>query len=185
MRCLICNAYIPEGALRCLECGAEPEAELVCQRCGTLVRSSARFCRKCGSPIQPRPAPSVQTESVSDSGPTSCPAHACRRCGHLVPSGTKYCLSCGSNQENSDQETQPSINDNVIDIVNRMISTIPNSNACPACGTEPRGSGRFCYACGRFLASELTEVVCPKCGYTSSMRYSRCQYCGHELPHSV
>jgi RNA polymerase subunit RPABC4/transcription elongation factor Spt4 len=168
--------------MRCLECGAEPEAELVCQRCGTLVRSTARFCRKCGSPILPRPDASGQPESISAATAPVSPAHACRKCGHLVPAGVQYCLSCGSNQESSNQEPQHSSSETVLDNVNSMTFPIPNASACSACGTEPRGSGRFCYECGRFLASEVTEVVCPKCGYNCILRYSRCQYCGYQLP---
>jgi len=191
MRCTICNAYIPEGVERCLECGAGPEPEQVCQRCGTLVGARARFCRKCGAALAHAHGSSVETKRQS---PAPTPARSaqppCPRCGAYVPVGIKYCPACGINQDTvaSKPENPPASAPappvqpvSVLADTSEATARTGNGKACPACGAEPRGTGRFCYACGRFLGTDVEDIICPVCGAACSLRYARCQYCGSEL----
>jgi RNA polymerase subunit RPABC4/transcription elongation factor Spt4 len=180
MRCKICNAYIPEGLDRCLECGAGPEPEQVCQKCGTLVSASARFCRKCGSPLLPPPDIAVQPRSAPSPVKSSADAPPCPKCGSYVPVGLKYCPTCGALQ--SSGQPLPDTYTPMKIASDQDWTDKTGDSACPKCGAEPRGSGRFCYSCGRFLKSETYEIICPECGSRDTLRYSRCQFCGADLP---
>jgi RNA polymerase subunit RPABC4/transcription elongation factor Spt4 len=176
MRCNICNAYIPEGAGKCLECGAGPEPEQVCQKCGTLSSAKARFCRKCGAGLVPPAPPNPEWAAHTDSP-------ACGRCGYLVPTGIGYCPACGLEQPGAQTIKAPAVAAPAPPREDRQeTDPLDGEPACPTCGATPRGSGRFCYECGRFLCSEVIDVICPACGSTSSLRYVRCQFCGADLP---
>jgi ribosomal protein L40E len=182
MRCRACNAYIPEGATHCLECGAGLEPELVCQRCGAAASPSARFCRKCGAPLTPWPAarppepvPRSARESVLGD------SQSCSRCGSAVPSGTLYCPSCGLSQASIQPKAESSDHQET-SVEGDATEPAAGANPCPVCGAELRGSARFCHECGRFLGTDIEHVICPACGADHSLRYSRCQYCGAEIP---
>jgi ribosomal protein L40E len=180
MRCKVCNAYIPQGAGRCLECGAELEPETVCQRCGAMAGPSARFCRKCGAPMVPPPQASSDSQ-ISHQINQAAKFRACNRCGSNIPEGIKYCMKCGTSQDSVYPSGQSVPSDLTDSAVSNMTASDPDKSRCPACGTEARGAGRFCFVCGRFIGSELMTCVCPACGANSSIKYSRCQYCGGDF----
>ncbi len=182
MRCKVCDAYIPEGAIQCLECGTPTEIELLCQRCGAPTNARARFCRKCGAPLKPDQEDIAQPPRHEPAtGADLSQDRTCAKCGENVPAGIQYCPSCGTSQAISALEAPETERDQPAGSSDATAPT-EDSEKCPACGAEPRGSGRFCYACGRFLGSDVEEIVCPACGAISSLRYSRCQHCGEELP---
>jgi len=175
MRCQICHAYIPEGAEKCLECGSPLEPEQLCQKCGAIAGPAARFCRKCGAALTPPPKNALEDPiSTASSAKVTC-----FRCGTIVPTGIKYCPSCGINLEKRKKESE-----NLTQAQEKLSNCVKpiEGTKCPSCGTELRGTGRFCYECGRFLGTDLEDVICPSCGAIHSMRYSRCQYCGKEIP---
>jgi len=185
MRCRTCNAYIPEGATHCIECGTSTDPVLTCQKCGTEAPMNARFCRICGDPMRPPPDlpgrgpdPSVSRETLSGG--------TCPRCGSTVKAGVQYCPTCGTSQVAPEQtaiksEPEPPLAESEnTEALEPAVDVI----SCPKCGTIPRGEGRFCYNCGRFLQSDISETICPSCGATNTLRYSRCQYCGASMPKS-
>jgi len=167
MRCPSCNAYIPEGATHCLECGYDPNPQDLCQKCGAELHKGARFCNRCGAPVlakKPSPAPPVKQSGK------------CIKCGGDLVEGQQYCPWCGTSQENENPEpvTGP--------LSAPSPTGIPEGHAqCPRCGTPPRGNARFCFECGHFLGGEIEEVICRSCGSTNALRYVRCQYCGAKL----
>lgn len=62
---------------------------MVCAKCGGQNPASAKFCRKCGSPIvKAAPAPAVRP--APDRASNVCP-----NCGSANSAGAKFCSSCG------------------------------------------------------------------------------------------
>jgi len=179
MRCTVCNAYIPEGAGQCLECGAGPDPEQVCQKCGTLVGGRARFCRKCGAPMLGPVAPAKPVQAAPLEGLDS---SKCAQCGSYVPVGIRYCPECGSEQKKPMVLTPAKPAVPAVEVSSEALLPAEGEAKCPACGTEPRGSGRFCHECGRFLRTDLVDIICHSCGSIATLRYSRCQHCGSDLP---
>jgi ribosomal protein L40E len=192
MRCRVCNAYVPEGATYCLDCGTnlELEPEVVCQRCGNSTSPDARFCRKCGAemtkPTETRPAVAVTDRNRAGGDREA--GGVCRRCGGSIPEGVVYCPSCGTSRESPTYPQAPpggaskrSLEVNPIAVADPTEPT-EGVEACPRCGSAARGTGRFCHNCGRFLGTDIEDVICADCGATSPLRYPRCQYCGADLP---
>jgi ribosomal protein L40E len=58
---------------------ADAAAGITCRSCGTAMPASAKFCKKCGTPLTPASASSV-----------------CSRCGAAVSPGAKFCRACGA-----------------------------------------------------------------------------------------
>jgi len=73
------------------------EAPLVsgikCPNCGTLNEIGTKFCKECGTRLEPVPAP----EPVF---PSESAAH-CHNCGAENPLGTKFCRECGAKMDNN------------------------------------------------------------------------------------
>lgn len=60
--------------------------ELTCSNCGQVNRPDARFCRRCGSPLESRP-----------SGRGSLQGHVCPRCGQTgISPQARFCKKCGA-----------------------------------------------------------------------------------------
>lgn len=178
MRCTECKSYIPEGALHCPECGRPARLEKVCRKCGATTDSRARYCRKCGAAFEHPAGPAAIEEQPDSKVPKQ--KRKCALCGSNVPDDVQYCPSCGTNQDVPDGKIDLHIKPKA-DTDSSATDAVEEA-VCPACGTEIRGSGRFCYACGRFMDSDVEDVICPKCGAHNSLRYSRCQYCGASIP---
>jgi ribosomal protein L40E len=181
MRCKVCNAYIPEGAIHCLECGNEIDEAIVCQICGARMGLDARFCNRCGSNVK-KPAKARIPDHLTDivHGKVG---RKCFRCGNQVPDETQYCPTCGTSVGGDVTESVPadpveSTDEQGID----HAEPVPGAESCPRCGTEVRGTGRFCFNCGRFHGSDIEDVLCASCGASNTLRYARCQYCGKDLP---
>ena len=63
MRCLRCQQDNPPGANFCLGCGTH--LGLTCALCGTALVAEARFCNKCGIPLEAHtPEPVNKNETV-------------------------------------------------------------------------------------------------------------------------
>jgi len=183
MRCKVCNAYIPEGAIHCLECGEEIEECIICQKCGTQLSSQAAFCTKCGAPVSRPASPRRPDDPAPLPGKPPQPGiHTCFRCGNKVPDGVKYCPVCGTSHDWIDNPAPKPVEPEYISPDPDPQVTKPEGGTCPRCGTELRGNARFCYNCGRFQKSDIVDVICPACGAANILRYARCQYCGADLP---
>ena len=181
MRCEKCNAYIPEGATYCHECGMPLDSSTLCQKCGTPTSPKSKFCRKCGAPVDQRIGKSMNPKAASAIRQEAAQAR-CPRCNSGIPSGTKYCPTCGSSIETiiTKEEKIPEIE--VIIEKRDPPEPVEGASPCPICGTISRGSGRFCHECGKLLMTDIEDVICPTCGSTNILRYARCQYCGQDLP---
>ena len=62
-----------------------------CPNCGTLNEIGTKFCRECGTRLEPVPAP----EPVL---PVDSATH-CHNCGAENPLGTKFCRECGAKMD--------------------------------------------------------------------------------------
>lgn len=179
MRCKVCNAYIPEGATYCLDCGSQFDDIILCQGCGAELQSVAKFCNRCGKSVV-IPDDFKSPERKEQNGYTSpYGSIECQRCGVEVSRGTIYCPTCGTNVTKSGELVRA---EGVTIVDSAPTEKTDDLKPCPRCGAEPRGSGRFCHNCGRYHGSDIEDVICPNCGATNILRYARCQYCGHELP---
>ncbi|MBN2393574.1 MAG: zinc ribbon domain-containing protein [Anaerolineae bacterium] len=114
-----------------------------CPKCGTTLRSGARFCQKCGTPVPF----DVEQPAISDvscphcgeilrSGARFCqkcgeeiiPAQTCPNCGAPLRPGTRFCAKCGT-------ASQP----------------LSQTNLCPHCAAPIRAGAHFCRKCGAVL----------------------------------
>lgn len=172
MRCEKCNAYIPEGANICLECGNSAIKEIVCQKCGTSTSPNAKFCKKCGAKLT---LPPDVTTVQSDNPP-------CEKCGSRIPVGVKYCPTCGTSREKKDHTAAGTQTPEEINETDSAFERHDENKKCISCGTILRSTGRFCHECGKFQGTDIEDVICPSCGLTNILRYARCQYCGKPLP---
>jgi len=101
------------------ELNKAPSVAGVACACGFVVAEGAKFCPKCGSAQQPKPA-----VPASD--------NACA-CGFVIVDDAKFCPKCGSAQQPKpvvEEEAAPAI-----------------ENAC-ACGFVFVDAGKFCPKCG-------------------------------------
>lgn len=77
IKCLTCNADLPENAKFCSQCGSKIELladnEMICPTCGKKT-PKGRFCMECGSTL----------------------TRKCPNCGAEVPKNGKFCLECGT-----------------------------------------------------------------------------------------
>ena len=88
---------ITQKAKKIEEEDAPQEAPLVsgikCPNCGTLNEIGTKFCKECGTRLEPVPAPepAVPVEAASH----------CHNCGAENPLGTKFCRECGAKMDNN------------------------------------------------------------------------------------
>jgi tetratricopeptide (TPR) repeat protein len=83
---------------------------LVCKYCGAKFVVSARFCRRCGKPVEsfesvvvekePEPTPPAAVKGKAASGVAkreqSLPVQKCYSCGEELPGDPRFCPSCGA-----------------------------------------------------------------------------------------
>jgi len=88
---------INQKAKKVEEDGAPEEAPMVsgikCPNCGTLNEIGTKFCRECGTRLEPVPAP-------EPAFPNDSAAH-CHNCGAENPMGTKFCRECGARMDST------------------------------------------------------------------------------------
>ncbi len=184
MRCSNCTSYVPDGATHCLDCGKSVEPHTRCDKCGMKLVASARYCRFCGHDLSAVTVP-VKDNLPDSSEGASKPDANCKMCGARL-GGNDYCPQCGMNQKLLDEKPEKQkaeiTGDTSTESQDWQTTEAENEKPCPRCGTVPRGTGRFCYVCGRMLRSDIEDVPCPSCGMKNILRYSRCQYCGSDLP---
>ncbi|MCU1285315.1 MAG: hypothetical protein JWO13_1665 [Acidobacteriales bacterium] len=63
----------------------EQAVEIVCNSCRSNTPENSKFCRHCGNPVTPAPAPAV-SQSV---------ARFCPSCGAAVAGEKPFCAGCG------------------------------------------------------------------------------------------
>ena len=56
-QCNVCQAFIPDGAKFCPECGAKLDPQTVCSNCGFQNGSVFKFCPECGTKQEPGKSP--------------------------------------------------------------------------------------------------------------------------------
>ncbi len=71
-RCPACAADNPDGASKCVKCGAG--MPVPCPGCKKEVPSTCAFCPHCGTPTQKK----------------------CAKCSEVLPPGAAFCMTCGT-----------------------------------------------------------------------------------------
>ena len=61
---------------------------MFCETCGAQVADNAKFCRGCGTPQSPAPAPAQPQQPITP--------NVCRNCGAQLASNIKFCDFCGA-----------------------------------------------------------------------------------------
>ncbi len=68
--------------------GAQGKLE-TCSQCGAKLAEGAKFCTKCGTPVQP-------AASVEVKPPAEVRINRCPKCGAEAKGGGKFCTKCGA-----------------------------------------------------------------------------------------
>lgn len=96
-----------------------------CTKCGNELKTDAKFCMKCGTPVS---APVAQVKSAVSS--VVCPS-----CGKPLKPGAKFCMGCGAPITASVAQVKP-----------------VESSVCPSCGKPLKPGAKFCMGCGTPIA---------------------------------
>ncbi|HEU5199019.1 MAG TPA: zinc ribbon domain-containing protein [Ktedonobacterales bacterium] len=112
--CVYCQGTLEPTTRRCKQCGRtqqEPLAstpmqaaveaqEIQCPRCGTRLPGQARFCRRCGQPLQARQEALHEEREAEHSSVASLADRAtlvqrCPVCQETLPVWAHFCSACG------------------------------------------------------------------------------------------
>ena len=152
MRCPKCNTENSETAKFCKGCGnnlaelrlqmeagakAQAEARLAshsnntCKGCGAELRPGAKFCAKCGSPVE-QPAGNIESEARAKAE-AEARAQAEAEARAKAEAEARAQAEAQVKAAGARAETQP---------------TPGSGNTCKACGAELRPDAKFCPKCG-------------------------------------
>ncbi len=79
-KCIKCGVEYEDDARFCPKCGEPLQAENVCQKCGKPITVEDVFCRYCGHKIEKE--------------------YRCEKCNAVLNEGAKFCPECGTKVEN-------------------------------------------------------------------------------------
>ena len=79
-KCIKCGIEYEDDARFCPKCGEPLQAENVCQKCGKPITVEDVFCRYCGHKIEKE--------------------YRCEKCNAVLNEGAKFCPECGTKVEN-------------------------------------------------------------------------------------
>ena len=96
-----------------------------CTKCGNELKTGAKFCMKCGTPVS---APVAQVKSAVSSA-------VCPSCGKPLKPGAKFCMGCGAPVSAPAAQVKP-----------------VESSVCPSCGKPLKPGAKFCMGCGTPIA---------------------------------
>ena len=97
-----------------------------CTKCGNELKTGAKFCMKCGTPVS---APVAQVKSAVSSA-------VCPSCGKPLKPGAKFCMGCGT----------------PVSAPAAQIKPVESSAVCPSCGKPLKPGVKFCMGCGTPIA---------------------------------
>lgn len=157
IKCVYCNANIPEGTKFCTECG-KPIEEInnvnltemlsVCPKCYNDVEAGLKYCTKCGAKIEHKST----TDQV-----TTCP-----QCFSNVDPGLRFCTNCGTKIKNSEMSG--------------------HVTTCAKCFVELKPGLRFCTECGERIGhTSANQATCPNCYAETQPGLRFCTECGTSL----
>lgn len=79
-KCMKCGIEYDDEARFCSKCGEPLQADNVCQKCGKPVKVEDVFCKNCGHKIEKE--------------------YRCEKCNVVLNENTKFCSECGTKVEN-------------------------------------------------------------------------------------
>lgn len=154
-----------------------------CGACGAEASPTAKFCRRCGAPIEVPPAPKLQAGDAVE--PRACAA--CK--GQLVP-GARFCHQCGSAvSTDADAQTVGFIRDqsstSALDAAPELERSTPAANSGLGVGeAETIVSGESAPAPEAIVKAPeprpAAERVCASCQRPASTG-NYCRSCGAAL----
>ncbi len=167
-----------------------------CPRCGQECLATAKFCKKCGSPIQVKQEYNVcqyckqplfpgvkfckncgkEVGKIQVEKRVEIKVQHCIQCHKELVEGSKFCKYCGSSQE-----VVEIVSAGAVDVV--VSNDMPKRNRCKTCGKELVEGSKFCKYCGS--SQEVVEIV--SAGAVDVVvsndmpKRNRCKTCGKEL----
>ena len=155
------------------------ERSIVCGRCGDAPSPDARFCTKCGAPIEPSPNHTSARHAVSTSREAILVAGA--RCTatrrpfaiRFEQGANGIWQACAAFEISERQLSNPAFSG---DQVTSSASLSPSYPGCPHCGADPRkefaGVSFVQCSCGKLACSTGVigaENLCPWCGRAGTL----------------
>lgn len=154
-----------------------------CKNCGSELAADARFCRDCGSKIEP----DEQVEELKPAETEESQKVLCKNCGAELAHGAIFCRDCGNRIEfvehpeepEPDEEESP---DNAVTPIENEAqaeaeephknetqaetTAPPEKEAQPEITVDKIPEKKFCKVCGREL--NIDDEFCSKCGTSIS-----------------
>ena len=146
-----------------------------CASCGTPLRPTDHFCRKCGTP-----APDGADETQAGGPLIGSDTWTCKACGAETPTDKRFCQICGTPEPPVDAAT-------IVAPAQSEASTLRTPSAgtgpaCANCGTPLAAGSQFCNACGAPIPPVDERLYCAACGQELPERAAFCNVCGAAAP---
>ncbi|MFW9993069.1 MAG: zinc-ribbon domain-containing protein [Candidatus Odinarchaeota archaeon] len=181
---------------------------MICKNCGADLTPTAKFCRKCGTPVSETPETNIGTavsqQSTNDEREITTRRKFCRKCGNKLLPSARFCTKCGmavlgitdSSRISSEgiQETR-NVDGNAATTAGVQAQQAPPEKLCNECGNRLLPNAKFCTKCGSSVAQvEGTDVPPlvqqeslsesldePRTNTVQPELISKCKRCGSEL----
>lgn len=148
-----------------------------CASCGTPLRPTDHFCRKCGAP-----APADSTGAPPPGGPdVGGGTWTCTACGAETPDDKRFCQICGTPEP-------PAASDTVLNPATPEADTLrqptpaPGGQVCAHCGAVLTDGSQFCNVCGAPVSMPNEGLYCAACGQELPPGAAFCNVCGAAAP---
>lgn len=150
-----------------------------CASCGTPLRPTDHFCRKCGTPA-PAGAVSPPPGGPQLSGGT----WTCKACGAETPDDKRFCQICGTPEPPASAPTALAASQAGVQTVPTITTPGTTGLICAHCGTSLVTGSQFCNGCGAPLPTANEILYCAACGQELPQGAAFCNVCGAAAPQS-
>jgi hypothetical protein len=147
-----------------------------CASCGTPLRPTDHFCRKCG-----KPASSGAGDLPAGGPQIGGGTWTCTACGAETPDDKRFCQTCGTPEPPAAAADVPASAETETQTVRAAAPQGPEL-ACPHCGTLLAAGSQFCNGCGAPLLAADERLYCAACGQELPQGAAFCNVCGAAAP---
>ncbi len=237
--CHNCGAVLADGVKFCKSCGAkvniesvaaeepavaeaaaivnnalaeaEEEKSNLCSNCGNLLAVGVKFCKFCGTKVEPvsneatveeavaeeinEEAASTEEQAVEETAATEENFEASNDMEEAAEEANSEDVA-EDESENAEETNEEAATDDAAiaeeaaaeakEIQESTEEAAEAKNICKSCGAELIAGARFCMNCGNKVEAAAVEAenvakVCPNCGKEVSRNVKFCKYCGTKL----
>ncbi len=146
-----------------------------CASCGTPLRPTDHFCRKCGTP-----APDGAGMTQAGGPLVGSDTWTCKACGAETPTDKRFCQVCGTPEPPAQAATIVAPPQSEA----QTLRTSPPAGepACAHCGTPLTAGSQFCNACGAPVTPADERLYCAACSQELPQGAAFCNVCGAAAP---